>query len=133
MTDIETGNTIIAKFMGFELKEQGAWIRDKYLPAWIAPEDTTIFIADSEPVAGHGCTLFLSNQLKFNEDWNWLIAACYKFDNLNRDDYPKELHEAKQEAHNHLDQAMCLYEIFTVFDTLVKAIQWHNSTTPKKD
>lgn len=56
----------------------------------------------------------------YDKDWNWLMAACKKFDKLNLLDKEYEL------LCDEIDNAVSCYEIKPAFKNLVKAIRWYN-------
>ena len=63
----------------------------------------------------------------FTTDWNWLIKALYKFNNLSVNDNPLN----GQSYVYHCDQinyAVTLYNINDAVNALCEGIDWYNKT-----
>lgn len=76
---------------------------------------------------GDGYLCRQKNGLRYRGDWNWLMKAIYKWDNL----YPGMAYQFRdryRELSDLLDNAVTAnYNIKEAYDQLVKNIEWHNS------
>jgi hypothetical protein len=64
---------------------------------------------------------------KYHSSWDWLMPACYKWDNLFVEtamEYPKAMEYEK--LCDEIDNAVSRYEILPVFNQLVENIKWFN-------
>lgn len=104
MTPLEIieGNVLISRFCEFSLK------------SFEVPE-VNEFTNQIEYRTG---TL---GDLKYHEDWNWLMSACKKWDDLDitKSSYVKLCDE--------LDNLVACYEIIPVFCCLVKCLKWYDN------
>jgi len=99
--NIIAGNRLIAEFMGGKLK----YYNISNEPYYLMPDKKQ----------------WMFERLVYNYDWNWLMAACRKFDKLNLMDKDYEA------LCDEIDNAVSCYEIKPAWKNLVKAITWHNS------
>ncbi len=93
--EIQYGEKLIAKFVNFEIYLDGR----------------KIFLDEFD-------------HYKFHLSWDWLMQACYKWDNMVLD----ETHMTKYiELCDELDNVVALYEIQPAFETLVKCLTYYNT------
>lgn len=64
---------------------------------------------------------------KYHSSWDWIMPACYKWDNLFFD-VALEYHLAQQYELrcDALDNAVSQYKIIPVFNQLAENIKWYN-------
>ena len=101
------GNKLIAEFMGKSIYPVGG---TKEYKKW----------------KGEFCDYSLF-QIEYHSSWDWLMPACYKWDNLFKEtplEYPKAMEY--EELCDALDNAVSRYEIMPVFSQLVENIKWYN-------
>ena len=123
---------MIAVFMGYEyipfnnpLGFRAGWWHPK------SPEILKRFPVKST-VGGDGKSIpfYLGRavkDMKYNSDWNWLMNACKKWDNLPYDEFKTDL--AKRQYTDRcelLDNAVTCYEIEYAFLALTECIEWYN-------
>ena len=108
---IVENNKLLAEFMG--LKE--GW--------WISGEKKQKQYCD---IGGFlDSKTYYASDLIFHSDWNWLIAACKKWDNL-KIFYGTKNEDMYVDLSDFLDESVTLYRIDTVFLQLIYNIKWHN-------
>lgn len=102
------GNKIIIEFMGFVVKDFGAAglrynvpeSNDKYYD-WLVVKNC-----------------------QYHSSWDWLMAACEKFDNLQI--FNPENWQPYANRCNRIDDAVIIYDINETFRELVQGIKWYN-------
>ena len=111
-------NKLIQGFMGWELK----FITDYDLDGWYFVNKHT-----SKTISG----MHNVSELPYSTDWNWLMEALKKFDNLNDENQVGFTFNEYQIYSNHCDQidyAVTLYNIDDAVNALCEGIEWYNST-----
>ena len=119
------GNVLIAKFLGYE--EGFSHYEDEHgyhqcVEGFDIP-DKINYDPHKDDKDDHQ---FRFDQLEFYGLWDWLIPACYKWDNLNLTSIEYSIHS------DMLDIAVSCYEIIPVFEQLVKNIKWYNKQANDK-
>jgi hypothetical protein len=65
--------------------------------------------------------------LKYHSSWDWLMSACYKWDNLTDAEIKEGTFYEYERLCDLLDAKVTLYEIFPVWEQLVENIKWYNA------
>ena len=109
MTQLEK-DRLIEKFMGWKLE----WTSDGL--KWLDSNGKSL-----------GKTCYPDSTLGFTADWNWLMTAFRRFDELpmasvSIGDYKKYV-----EMVDNLDYAITLYNIDDAVNALCEGIDWYNS------
>jgi hypothetical protein len=121
---IEKGNILIAMFLGWSYghpdKKETRWADQ-----WFEMED--------------GVHTYRHEVLLFDVDWNWLITACKRWDDLRMKSIPiaknytlKEVEAMYVDLCEGLDNAVSCYEILPAFEQLVACIKWYNKISKAK-
>ncbi len=132
---IISGNKIIAKFLGFKINKYNK------IDLEISAHDDKIPFNDYFKRLNNGYrqgSWENFSELEFHKSWDWLMRACYVFDNIFNSDvdsktiddiqiYPKEYCEHC----DNLDHLVGCYEIEPVYNALIEAIKWYNTYTKK--
>jgi len=127
MTDKEIleGNRLIAEFMGYVYND---------VPKG-NPHNVGSGITKTNNMGDDYYFSFPENELlnfpypKYHEDWNWLMPACAKFDNLSMSSRSKE--KRYERSCDTIDWAVTCYEILPAFEALVDGIKWYNQNKDK--
>lgn len=111
---LEKDNALVAEFVG--------WTHDPVLKS-------IMWVPKGRDIKFRAWKLSKSN-LVYHKDWNWLIDACKKWDNLYRtDDLLKDRSTAFYQGYidrcDKLDATMSKYEIKLVFERLVNNVRWY--------
>jgi hypothetical protein len=70
---------------------------------------------------------FMGEQFPNEIDFNWLMPACHKWDELEGFKRGEESDQYENLC-DFLDQKVTLYEILPVWEQLVKNIEWYNQS-----
>lgn len=106
--EIESGNTIIADFMGLHRGERtGIWFGE-------LPENKT-----DEPIE--------TKDLEYKSNWNWLMPTWYKFRDLRFD--KEKLEVEHSEWKNKIAHKICWGQTTDAFIEIVEALKWLNLQT----
>ena len=114
MTNTEK-NELIEAFMGWELK----WITSCNLNQWCFVNKHT-----GKTISGMDNT----SELPYCTDWNWLMEALKKFDELNEKSMTFLIQDQYQDKCDAIDYAVTLYNIDDAVNALCEGIEWYNST-----
>ncbi len=68
------------------------------------------------------------NPVQYHTDWNALMGACYKWDNMNAKRFTKRQRNIYDNYCDLLDGTACLYKSKPVFEQLAENIKWYNTT-----
>lgn len=105
---------LITEFMGYKLVP---WMNGR---AW----ERATFSSIHDTFNLHGrLWRETDNYYKWSSDWNWLMEACKKFDQLTLDKLDYEAYVAHCDG---IDDLVTCYEKEPVYDRLVEAIEWYN-------
>lgn len=110
MTQLEK-DRLIEKFMGWSIDwRDGGW-------KWVDK--------DSKSLAK---TCYTNSTLGFTTDWNWLMTALKKFDNLEMKFKATHTFTDYSKMCEQIDFAVTLYNIDDAVNALCEGIEWYNST-----
>lgn len=102
---------LIEKFMDWKISwRNGGW-------TWIDKDNKSL-----------AKTCYHDSTLGFTTDWNWLMKALKKFDELKLGNVSNEICEKHIELCDQIDYAVTLYNIDDAVDALCEGIEWYNST-----
>lgn len=113
---MEETDALIAEFLGYTVGELEGWLSGKRPYAYKKNDMGQI----SEVIS-------LTN-LKYSTDWNPLMKACKKWDELHIDIKGQFQKEYKILCDD-LDNCVTLYEITTVYNQLVSNLRWLRDIT----
>jgi hypothetical protein len=129
---ITSGNKIIAKFLGFNIVTK---------PLLILPSHKMKFydFYRYTYVDGFIFDNFKSyHTLQFHKSWDWLMRACYVFDNIFDSDSDSktiddlQIYPIEYSQHcDNIDHLVGCYELEPVYNALIEAIKWYNTYTKK--
>ena len=80
-----------------------------------------------------GANYIHASEMEYHSSWDWLMPACYKWDNLFKEiilEYPKAMEY--EELCDALDTLVSCYEITPAFNQLVENIKWYNQYIANK-
>ena len=114
MTQLEK-DRLIEKFMGWKID----WTNDGL--KWINSDGKTL-----------GKTCYYDSTIGFTTDWNWLMRALKKFDNLyeyweEKDGFIMKRQIEYRNICDQIDYALTLYHIDDAVNALCEGILWYNS------
>lgn len=115
MTQLEK-DRLIEKFMGWELK----WSNEEGKRGW------SFYNVESKEYLHK--TTYADSTIGFTTDWNWLMKALKKFDELNFQNHSAFIRRQYIEISDQIDYAVTLYNIDDAVNALCEGIEWYNST-----
>ena len=102
-----TGNCTIAEFMGGKLNAFEYYD----FPETKAPPYPVLETA----------------QLRYHNDWSWIMPVCWEFDHLyRRVKFTKHQHQKYVSLCENIDNAVTNYNLPPVYEALLEAIEWFN-------
>lgn len=118
MTELEK-NRLIEEFMGWKL----SWSNEEGKRGWS-------FYNELSKEYLHKTT-YANSTIGFTTDWNWLMKALKKFDELNDENQVGFTFNEYQIYCDHcvsIDYAVTLYNINDAVNALCEGVEWYNST-----
>ena len=112
MTQLEK-DRLIEKFMGWKITwKNGGWV-------WVDKDNKSL-----------AKTCYADSTLGFTTDWNWLMMALKRFDELTEMKSPFTIGEHQQYSSlcDQIDYAVTLYNIGDAVNALCEGIEWYNKT-----
>jgi hypothetical protein len=132
--EITSGNKIIAKFLGFKITKQNNCIE-------ISAHDNKIPFNEYFKRLNNGYrqgSWENFDELEFHKSWDWLMRACYVFDNIFDSDSDSktiddlQIYPIEYSQHcDNIDHLVGCYELEPVYNALIEAIKWYNTYTKK--
>ena len=120
MTELEK-DRLIEAFMGWKL----SWNNEEGKRGW------SFYNEESKEYLHK--TTYSDSTIGFTTDWNWLMEALKKFDELYDNDkiictLGNSNYKNYSELRDQIDYAITLYNIDDTVNALCKGIEWYNST-----
>lgn len=125
--DIQTGNILIADFLG--IKKTDLWGGGfLYNVDWYEklPLNKSIPVGDKKRGIQSTLLKYKPEELVFHSSWDWLMPIIVKI----KDGYlGEELHEKDCEMYDAIETALKDLELNTLWQMVVRYIQWYNTQT----